>query len=376
MGARPRLRVHALIDSLTLGGAEMLLVEFARVAGSAEVDLDVTSLRADPENPAAIRLREVGIEPAFVPVASLWRARDVRAVRRHLARAGPDLLHTHLGYADYLGCLAARTLGLAAVSTLHADYWDGGVRDRTRFRLMALARRTGARRVLAVSDAARRTYLAAGWDKPERVVTVRNGIAGRAEPGSGASVRSELGLAPDDLVVTMVSALRRGKGHAVAADAVRGLRERFPRLRLVIVGDGESRAEVERLVAPLGEAAILTGYRADVMRILDATDVLLQPSETEAFPTSVVEAMAAAVPVVASAVGGIPEAVEPGVSGALISPPPTAREVATALGALLDDDDARRRLGAGGQSRFEREFTGERWAERVRAVYDDVLRRP
>jgi glycosyltransferase involved in cell wall biosynthesis len=129
-------------------------------------------------------------------------------------------------------------------------------------------------------------------------------------------------------------------------------------------------------VAPLGEAAILTGYRADVMRILDATDVLLQPSETEAFPTSVVEAMAAAVPVVASAVGGIPEAVEPGVSGALISPPPTAREVATALGALLDDDDARRRLGAGGQSRFEREFTGERWAERVRAVYDDVLRRP
>src|SRR5581483_12011893 len=98
------------------------------------------------------------------------------------------------------------------------------------------------------------------------------------------------------------------------------LRERYPRVRLVVAGDGPTRAQVRSLARPLGEGAVLTGHRTDVMALLDATDVLIHPSFADAFPTSLIEAGAASVPVVATRVGGIPEIVESGRTGTLLEP--------------------------------------------------------
>ena len=99
------------------------------------------------------------------------------------------------------------------------------------------------------------------------------------------------------------------------------------------------------MAAPLGDAVVLTGYRDDVMELLDATDVLVHPSRTEAFPTALLEAMAARVPVVATAVGGIPEIVADGRTGLLVDAPPDAGRFADAVLSLAADPDLRRRLG-------------------------------
>jgi hypothetical protein len=106
-------------------------------------------------------------------------------------------LHTHLGYSDFYGGLAARSLGIPTVATLHTMADPEGLRQRTQERLMAFGRRHCAQRVIAVSDALRATYLARGWDTDARVVTVRNGILGDLHPGSGSRVRAELGLPGD-----------------------------------------------------------------------------------------------------------------------------------------------------------------------------------
>jgi len=373
--SRP-LRVHALISSLTWGGAEMLLSEFAAGAPAAGIELSVGFLEDRDGNPAAARLRKNGVEPILAQIHGprpLLNRGDHRTVRRHLEKVSPDVLHTHLGYADMLGGLAARSLGIPTVSTLHIMEWPHGVRQPRPYakeRLMSLVRRRCARLVVAVSEAARRAYLETGWDVPEHVVTVHNGIVAVNRPGAGRAVRERLGLAADDLVASMVTVLRRGKGHDAAIAAVAELAERFPRLRLVIAGDGPDRAEIERLAEPLGARVVLAGHIDDVMALLDATDVLLHPTRVDAFPTALLEAMAAGVPIVATAVGGIPEIIESGTSGVLIAPPPRPRAIADALGSLLGDERLRRRLGERGRERFAREFTAEAWATRMRSVYE------
>jgi glycosyltransferase involved in cell wall biosynthesis len=370
------LRVHVLISSLTCGGAETLLADLAAGAPAAGLRLSVGYLLERDGSPAAAALRARGVEPRLVGVRSLLGPADLRRVRRHVAAAAPDILHTHLGYADLMGGLAARSLGLPAVATIHVMERSRGARERTKDELMALARRRCARRVVCVSESARRWYLATGWDRPERVVVVPNGVAADVAPGAGAATRAAFGLAPEDLVVTMVAVLRPGKGHDVAIAAVRKLRARFPRLRLLVLGDGPARAQVARLAAPLGDAVMIAGWRDDVPAVLALVDALVHPTARDALPSALLQAMAAGVPVVASAVGGIPEIVVDGETGLLVPAPPRADDVAAALGHLLSDGHLRARLGAAARQRYERAFTAERWARQLRSTYEQAGARP
>ena len=368
------IRVAALVDSLGSGGAELLLAELAEVVHEAGVELSVTALKPlTAPAPAADRLRARGLEPGAVPVTSMVDPRDVLRVRRHLQAARPDLVHTHLVVADVLGGLAARSLGLPSVSTLHADFWGGGLADRLRWHVGAQVRRRCPDAVVAVSQSARAAYLASAGDVPGHVTVLHNGIVDHWQPGSGVAVRRELGLAPDDLVVTSLSRLRPEKNVEASLEVVRLLRPRFPRLRLVVVGEGPAEAALHRQAEALGDAVVLTGHRDDVMAVLDATDVLLHPSHFDAFPTALLEAMAAAVPVVATGTGGMLEIVEDRATGVLVGPPPAAPALAAALAPLLTDRDLRRRLGTAGRQRYEREFTAGAWAVRLRDLYAGVL---
>jgi glycosyltransferase involved in cell wall biosynthesis len=290
-------------------------------------------------------------------------------------------VHTHLGLADVVGTLAARSLGVPAVSTIHlvAGQPTGRPADQTRrararMRLAALVRRRAGARVIAVSEAARVAYLMQGWDLPRHVVTVHNGIARDARAGAGAAVRAELGIAPDELVVSTVTVLRQGKGHDLAISAVAALLARFPKLRLVVLGDGSAREQIHRLAAPLGDAVVFTGHHGDPMAMLAATDVLLHPTRMDAFPTALLEAAASRVPVIATNVGGVPEIVEDGHTGVLLDFPPTAPALTAELARLLEDPSLRRRMGERAEQRFLERFTAARWAARLREVYEEVLR--
>ncbi len=351
----------------------MLLSDFARGAPRAGIELSVAYLAQREESAAEAPLREAGVEPVLVPMTLLSNPAGLLRLRHHLARTRPDIVHSHLDYADLLSGLATRSLGIPLVSTLHVMEWERGLRESAKAHIFGWTRRRCAARLIAVSEAARRTYLERGWDVPEHVETVNNGIERATAPGAGPAVRSELGIGPEEVVVAMVSVLRPGKGHDLAIAAAAALRERYPQLRLLIVGTGPARPEIERLAAPLGRTVRLTGHRDDVMRVLDAVDILVHPSRVDAFPTALLEAMAAEVPIVASAAGGIPEIVVAGRTGTLIRTPPQAVELVKALETLVEDPTLRRRLGRTGRERYAREFTAAGWAQRTRAVYEAVL---
>lgn len=383
--ANALLRVHVLIDSLTWGGAEMLLADLAAAAPRAGIALSVGYMRDIDGSPAATRLREHGVEPELVPIRRMLEPDAIPRLRRHLRQVRPDVVHTHLGLADVLGTLAARSLRLPSVSTIHliARERTGRPADMSRrgiakARFAAFARRHAADRVIAVSDAAREAYLQAGWDAPSHVVTVRNGIARAASPGAGAALRNELGIDSDALVASTVTVLREGKGHDVVFDAVQQLRPRFPKLRLIVLGDGPEREQIEAQARPLGATAIFTGHRADAMAVLAATDVLLHPTAMDAFPTALLEAAATRVPVIATAVGGIPEIVLDGETGFLLPFPPTAGDLAARLEPLLGDAALREQIGRRAADRFAQRFTADRWLADLAEVYRLVIeeRRP
>jgi glycosyltransferase involved in cell wall biosynthesis len=244
---------------------------------------------------------------------------------------------------------------------------------RAKDAVFTFSQRCCAARVIVVSDSARRAYLQESCGMEDRVVRIYNGVDFATAPGSGALVRAELGLAPGDLVVGMVSALRPEKGHDVALAAIALLRERFPQVRLLIAGQGGYAEELARLAAPLGESVVLAGRRMDVASVFDALDVCLHPSRMDAFPTTLIEALAASVPVLATAVGGIPEIIDDGITGVLVTAPPSPPELAHALGGLLADPVRRGELAAAGRLAYEDRFTAGPWARRTRDLYDDVL---
>jgi len=367
------LRVHVVIDSMGAGGAELLLADFAAGAGEAGIELSVSYLARHDAEPARERLARLGIEPRWIEVERLVSPAAVGRVRARLREIAPDIVHTHLAYSDALGGIAARSLGLPTVSTIHVMHIDPGWRESAREQLIRRVRQRCAARTVFVSDAARQAFLARTGTPPERAVTVHNGVIAEPRPGAGERVRAELGIAADATVVGMLSVLRPGKGHEEAIAAVRELRAEHPDLRLLIAGDGPLRAEHERAAADLGDAVVFAGYRDDAMAVLDSVDVLLHPSHFDAFPTALLEAMSASVPIVASAVGGIPEIVVDGETGALVDGAPSPAAIADGLRPLIADAALRSRYASAGRVRYEQRFTALDWALRTRALYDAVL---
>ena len=370
-GRSQTIRAHAFVEGLDIGGAESLLADFAAASRSERIEFSVGCLRRYT-GVSANRLRAVGVDPTILDVADL-KATTFFKVRRHLAASGPDIVHTHLRDATMLGCLAARSLGVPAVTTIHGTRWHGSGKEGLRDRLMAHSARRCAALVIAVSDAARDAYLAQGWDRPGRVVVIRNGIEDRPAEHGGRAVSSEFGIQADEAVITMISGLREEKCHNVALAALGTVLRSFPRTRLLIAGDGPEREAIARAAAEFGDRVILAGYRMDVPDLLAVSDVVLHPSTHEALPTTLIEAAAAGLPSVATSTGGIGEIVVDGKTGVLVPAPPVPSQVADAVCALLASPARRAELGRAARERFVNEFGVDRWVRDTRHLYEQVL---
>ncbi len=289
-------------------------------------------------------------------------------------RAFPaDVFHAHVGTGreDFDGARAARRAGVpAVVQTQHLPWLLRDTRKRPPF----FSGIEQVDRLIAVSEAQRRTYEEIGVPSG-RFTTVPNGIPERGSGLGRTAARAALGLEPDALVVMTVGRLNRMKAQRSLVAAVPDLAERFPQLRVVLVGQGHLHDALQSQAAALGVAdrVLLAGHRSDARALLDAADVFALPSVTEGMPLAALEAMDAGLPVVATRVIGTSEVVADGETGLLV-PPRSAPALAGALGRLLADPELRARYGAAGRRRYLEHFTSARMAAQTRAVYEDVLR--
>lgn len=374
---RRRLRVTHVIHELHPGGAEQVLADLAAALPEVDVDLSVLSLMQAEGQAYTDRLRALGIPVSSLSLPSRWDPRGLRRAVGALAATRPDLIHTHMKHADLVGAFAASRLRVPMVSTLHLLEDAVTPLGRAKRWLAGQARLRRADRTVAVSDAVRNWYLSTfpGSDAGT-VVTIRNGrrSAARLAPAARADLRRSLGLPEDAPVVVQVGLMRPGKGQAAVLAAAADLRRLAPDLdvRFLLLGDGELRGELERRAASLGVAdrVVFAGYRDDVQACLQACDLLVHASDSDALPTALIEGLDAGLPIVAYGVGGVPEIVDAS-TGCLVELG-DVDGLSSSLADLVRDPGRRVAMAAHGRSRFAAEFAVDAFAARLRALYDEV----
>jgi len=324
------------------------------------------------QGPFVDALRRCGVEvvPLRHLVAPLRPLEDLRAVvelRRALEAFGPDLVTLHSSKAGTLGRLAARGLGAPVIYTAHG--WpfveEVPVLGRVLYRMVERITAPLADRLVTVSEADHALARRARVGTEAQLVRVHNGVhdvpAGlRARPGEG------------EVRLVVVARLDVPKDPFTLLRALARLRER--EWTLEWIGDGPRRAPAEQLAASLGLAdrCRFVGTRDDVAERLARASVLILPTDREGLPLCVLEGMRAGLPVIASAVGGIPEAVVPGRTGLLV-PPGDASALAQAIASLQGDPDARTRLGAEARRRYEACFSFAQQRTATLDVYRSLL---
>jgi glycosyltransferase involved in cell wall biosynthesis len=331
--------------------------------------------RAGTETRVIERARAMGVERivtfAFASgVSPLADAADVRRLVRWLPET--DVVHAHRGKEHWLAAVANR-LASRPRPLVRTRHIAQAVRPHAANRW--LYRRATAL-TLAVTEAIRRQYIAAGLVDAERVVTMRGGAdAETYRPGPPApAVRARLGAAADTPLVGMVAGLRVMKGHRLVVEAAARLAAREIRPRVAFVGKGSQEAAVRGEIARHGLDAqfTLAGFVAELATVMPALDVALYvPLESEGMSRVVFEYLAAGRALIASRVGVVPEILTDSVH-ALLVPAGDAAALADTVQRLLGDPPLRARLGEAGRRLVLERYSGARVAAALEAHYRDL----
>ena len=328
----------------------------------------------------AARAREAGL-----PV---WERRlrgevDVGAMRAIAAklRAGRfDLIHLHTSHAHTLGVYAARFAGRRRhgerPATVVSRRVDFSIHKRRVFDFSRFKYTWGVDRILCVSEQIRQVLLKDGL-AAERLAVVHSGVdvarlAGA--PDRRDEYRKEFGVPAGGALIGNVGHAADHKGQRYLVEAAPAVLARHPGARIVIIGDGELLPALKEQARALGvEGRVLfPGFRTDVPALLRAMDIFCFPSHLEGLGTSVLDALAVGLPVVATTAGGIPEMISSGEHGLLV-PPRDPAALAKALMEMLEDPQRARAMGEAGRQRVLAEFTAERTVEKTEAEYRRLL---
>ena len=384
------LRVAQLIETLDMGGAERLAVQIAN-ARAAAGDASHLYVLTDPGPLSAaiapeVRVRYFGYRR--VPIGRPWAflvslRRGWRLLSEQAARDGIAIIQTHLPAANFWGLLLQWRGRCAAVPTVHNnrefDYGEADAPLRRRLRRRAYAemlRRCPA--IVAVSERVRAsllTELGAADPGPERLLSVPNGVP---EPpprddAYRAAVRERHGVGADESLVLAAGRHCEQKDFRTLVEAAARLRDRGVSCRVLIAGDGPLRTDLRRRARRLGlESVVLfPGNVDDLGDLMQAADIFVLSSLWEGLPLVLLEAMAAALPVVGTRIDGIGEILRDGETGRLVSPA-DPEVMADAVAELLADPQRRRALGEGGRDLVRERFSFARVDRDLAALYHRI----
>ena len=311
------------------------------------------------------RARAAGLDVRETPFGGDLAPGAVVALRAALREIRPEVVQLHDPHAVAAGLLACRLAGRPpAVATRRVDFALRGALSRWKY--------AACGRVVAVSEAIAGVLRRDGVP-PDRLRVVYEGVPDRPPRPGGRDALRELGISGEAPVVGNVAALTGHKDHATLLAAAARVLARRPETRFVIVGEGELEPSLAAQARALGleGRCVFAGFRNDLDRLVPAFTVFCLSSHMEGLGTSLLDAMSFAVPIVATAAGGIPEAVSDGITGRLV-PPRDPDALATTLVEALESPERRAAWGAAGCRRFEERFTADRMVETTLAVYREL----
>lgn len=329
-------RLTMVITELDVGGAEKAFVRVAIGLQNLGWDVRVVSLR--DAGPLATLLEAANIEVSALQTGGLLDVRAIWRLRRELLCRPADVLLTFLHQANLVGRIAGRLAGVRRIVC--------GIRVADRRLVVRLPERLTkgmVDRYVAVSQSVGELHRNICQIDPDRMMTILNGVDLEAIDAAVPATRREMGCEPDDQVILCVGRLSRQKAPIDALEAFHLMLSSFPELklraRLLFIGEGELRPELQRRVDELGlhHSVQLPGWRPDVWRLMKSANALVLASHWEGLPNVIMEAQAAGLPVVATAVDGSHELIRDQLTGRLV-PRGDINAMANALGEILQNN--------------------------------------
>lgn len=361
------MRVAQIIDGLYIGGAEKLLVTFSGHARSVGMDVTIIPLRIYPETPFLKQLQQIP-----VPVHE-FRGRNLidplRFLRllNFLRRERFDVVHLHLTYSILLGALAAKLAGVPVIASIHntrPDRWAG---------LEAFALKHWVDSVLAVGHEVEKAYQPKL--SPKRIKIILNAVNEpvQVDEEHRLRLRRELGLQPGQILALAVGRLVEQKGYADLLQAAAILKASELPVKIAIAGIGDLQDDLAAQIDALkvNGTVRLLGSRHDVPFLMAASDLFVNSSHWEGLPVAVLEAMAAGLPVVATAVGDIPGIIN--VSNGVLVPPRDPAALAGAIQSVAADEKLRHDLGRRARAYVMEHHAPGVWVRQLYAEYESVI---
>jgi glycosyltransferase involved in cell wall biosynthesis len=368
-----KINVLQLMTDSKIAGAEKIVLELAKGMDKNRFNVIVCCLSGegpifDEAKKNNIKIMALGIQSKFYFLRSLKLIKLLKDERI-------DILQTHLFHANLCGRILGRLGGVKIIiSTEHIMGFESGVR-------ILLNRMTSflVDRYIAISFGIGEFLNKTVGISSLKITVIKNGIDLDKFISSSFqdinTLRRNLGFNPGDKVVGIVARLHKQKGHVFLLQAFKDVVQAIPNAKLLIVGNGPLKKRLGKIALDLGigNNVIFTGFRDDIADIMLLIDLLVSPSLWEGLPVTILEAMAAKKPVVATNVGGVLEVVEDGVSGILIKPRDT-NALADALIGLLGDNQLRMRMGEAGWSRLSENFNAKRMIKETEELYETLVK--
>jgi glycosyltransferase involved in cell wall biosynthesis len=366
------IKILQIIDLLDWGGAQKMQVFLAEQLHPCDVELTVVSLGANNRAPVPDLLRSLGVRvvefpfPKFLSFDSFWR------LLTFARREKFDLIHAHLTYSNIFGTLVGRMTGTPVIASLRTAGYDPRYHRPLRQSIETFVVKHGAKRIMANG----RVVAELGIKRfaPRHIDILPNAIAipEPLPPRERTELRTELTGDPSRPIVLSVGRLDLPKGFPDLLDAFDLIRKTQTNAILLIAGDGPLRESLEDQVLRLGlqNHVCLLGQRDDVPRLLAASDIYVTSSHWEGLPVSVLEAMAAGLPVIATTVGELPYLVIRQ-AGSLV-PPSQPERLGAEINNLLSNPARMASMGAAGREHIRQNFSPEVWLKNLIKLYAQV----
>lgn len=370
MSERP-LRILQLVSSLTIGGAEQIVLSLAERVDASRFQTHVCSLSVVGQNSLQPEFERLSVPLLALNARRFYDLKAMQAVRQYVKQQQIDVIHTHLTDADVVGRLVGRSLNIPVLSTMHNMPHNYCRQRRDRYWLQRFTARSLVAHLVAVSPRIREMYISQWGIPAQRISAIYNSV--RMEPFLAVAPGVPASRWHTGPIITNVARFNPQKAQHLLLAAAPLVLKQFPQATFLLVGKGHLEQDLRRQVQALGlsQNVVFTGVRHDIADILAQTDVFVLPSLWEGLPLSAIEAMAAARAVLVTDVGGNSELVVSGQSGVVV-PPNNVGALATGLLNVLADEPARLALGAAARQRVKLLFSTERFVQQHEALYTQL----
>jgi glycosyltransferase involved in cell wall biosynthesis len=371
-GRAPRKILH-IVQDLKIGGLERVLASIALSLNRSKYAVQVWCLAGGGD--VAQALTEKGMSVRILGMKSYYNPLAVVRLSRLMRRERFHLIHTHGYFAGTFGRFAAICAGIPVlIAHVHSTYYGYSKRNLLIERILSHF----TDRIICISQAVERFVTINERIHQDKTCLIYNAVerpADDPDDNSKENLRDSLGISQEAVVITIVASLTTNKGHGLLLEAMGRVLACHPLTRLVIVGDGPLRTQLETEARRLeiAKSIVFTGTRKDVFPLLWMSDICgLTSQAREGLGVALIEAMAANLPVVGTDVGGIPELICDGENGFLV-PPGSPGPLADAIGKLVENRELRVRMGHKGRDIYEKQFTLPRMTQQIEALYDQLL---